>query len=221
MFPQLVKDYLFEDSALADRHGYEPLTGVMSADAMISEGGSEVEADSLKIQFLESLIHETKEMGVRMVAVYSPYYHSVPESEDDKGLLKEIFEREQIPYFDFRCDDRFSSHPELFEDRFHAYVYGPVMVSIRSKYKNGTLNVLPTENEIAEYITVFDSVFANYAGIKSWSLSTLSHGEESWQKARVGLNEDEKGNSLMSNEDIRHDAKRIKVRRYLLSKISM
>lgn len=119
MFPQLVKDYLFEDSALADRHGYEPLTGVMSADAMISEGGSEVEVDSLKIRFLESLIHETKEMGVRMVAVYSPYYHSVPESEDDKGLLKEIFEREQIPYFDFRCDDRFSSHPELFEDRFH------------------------------------------------------------------------------------------------------
>lgn len=154
-------------------------------------------------------------MDVIKVASYISKRYS-----DEYGVAIDEMKLHKLLYFSQRECYVLKDAP-LFEDRFHAYVYGPVMVSIRSKYKNGTLNVLPTENEITEYITVFDSVFANYAGIKSWSLSTLSHGEESWQKARVGLNEDEKGNSLMSNEDIRHDAKRIKVRRYLLSKISM
>lgn len=65
---------------------------------------------------------------------------------------------------------------------------------------------------------VFDKVFEHYARKSSWSLSTLSHGELSWQKARKGLLPQDACDVDMQVSDIYKDAERIKIRRFLLSK---
>lgn len=64
---------------------------------------------------------------------------------------------------------------------------------------------------------VFDKVFEHYARKSSWSLSTLSHGELSWQKARKGLLPQDACDVDMQVSDIYKDAERIKIRRFLLS----
>lgn len=106
----------------------------------------------------------------------------------------------------------------LFDTPFHAWRYGPVLVEIRSLYKQGKLTIPYTDEEIAPYETVFDKVFEQYAPKDSWSLSSLTHGESSWQKAREGIAPDKNCDVLMDIEDIRRDAQYIKLRRFLLSK---
>src|SRR5574344_417987 len=57
----------------------------------------------------------------------------------------------------------------LFADSFQAWKYGPVLVQIRSLYKQGKLTERLTSEEIATYQTVFDKVFEQYAPKDAWS----------------------------------------------------
>lgn len=107
----------------------------------------------------------------------------------------------------------------MFDDQFAAWKYGPVMVVIRNRYKSDTLNILPTEGELAPYKSVLDFVFQNYAVKDSWSLSILTHGESCWQNARNGCLPDEHSDSLISTDAIVKDAERMKVRRFYFEKI--
>lgn len=109
----------------------------------------------------------------------------------------------------------------LFKASFYGWKYGPVLLEIRDGYKNDTLHVLPSDEIVKKYQEVFDKVFSQYAVKDSWSLSRLSHGELSWQNSRIGLQPSENGNVKMKVEDIRQDAERIKMRRYLLKEMSL
>lgn len=105
----------------------------------------------------------------------------------------------------------------LFEDCFEAWKYGPVMVSIRQKYKNNVLHEeLPSET-IENYKAVFNMVFETYAQKDSWSLSSITHGEYAWQEARRKVTA-EKQHVLIATDDIKVDAERVKVRRFLYEK---
>ena len=106
-------------------------------------------------------------------------------------------------------------HP-LFATAFQAWKYGPVLVQIRSLYKQGKLTKKMAPEEIAPYRTVFDKVFEQYAPKDAWSLSSITHGEISWQKARIGIPEGENSDVLIDLDDIRKDAHHIKLRRYYL-----
>ena len=105
----------------------------------------------------------------------------------------------------------------LFATAFQAWKYGPVLVQIRSLYKQGKLTKSLSPEEIALYQAVFDKVFEQYAHKDAWSLSSITHGEISWQKARVGVPASENSDALIEMEDIRKDARHIKLRRYFLS----
>ena len=105
----------------------------------------------------------------------------------------------------------------LYAESFQAWKYGPVLVQIRSLYKQGKLTERLTSEEIATYQTVFDKVFEQYAPKDAWSLSSITHGEISWQKARVGIPAGENSDTLIALDVIRKDAHHIKLRRYYLS----
>lgn len=107
----------------------------------------------------------------------------------------------------------------MFNDQFEAWKYGPVMVSVRNSYKSGTLNVLPTLEELAPYKNSLDFVFQNYAIKDSWSLSILTHGESCWKKARYGYGPDDHCDVLISTDDIIKDAERMKIRRFYFENI--
>ncbi|MDE5788603.1 MAG: DUF4065 domain-containing protein [Bacteroidaceae bacterium] len=108
----------------------------------------------------------------------------------------------------------------LFSEPFLAWRYGPVMVPIRNLYASEEFNELPSDDFIRDNISVFDLVFEQYAPKDAWSLSRLSHGELSWQHARQDLLPEQNGREPLSLEDIRKDAERVKMRRFLINKIN-
>ncbi len=104
----------------------------------------------------------------------------------------------------------------MFEETFKAWRYGPVMLQIRQHYKDDDLNRTLSPEARDKYRKVFDRVFSQYASKKSWSLSTLSHGEYSWKQARVGCALYDPCDADMKTSDIQKDAERIRTRRFVL-----
>lgn len=108
----------------------------------------------------------------------------------------------------------------MFEDKFQAWRYGPVLVGIRQMYKDGSIKTADIPVDIQSYASILDWIFEKYASKDAWSLSTITHGESSWQKAREDCLPDAFCDKEIETSDIRKDAERIKMRRYLLSKFS-
>lgn len=102
----------------------------------------------------------------------------------------------------------------LFNNQFEAWKYGPVMRCLRGRSWDTDENLVVLYPEIIGFIPVFDKVFHLYAHKDSWSLSSVSHGETCWQKAKA-----KEKNSIpveILTEDIRIDAENIRLRRLLL-----
>lgn len=95
----------------------------------------------------------------------------------------------------------------LFKEQFEAWKFGPVLKEIRSHYKN---NDFSKEYKNKSLDPIMDKVFSDYSHILSWSLSMISHGEESWKRARVGVPEGENGSNIIPTEDIYIDAQKVK-----------
>ena len=57
------------------------------------------------------------------------------------------------------------------------------------------------------------SVLERYGSLSSWKLSSLSHEEFSWKKARKGLEAADDGNVVLSLDAMRVDATRELMRR--------
>lgn len=108
----------------------------------------------------------------------------------------------------------------MFEAAFAAWKYGPVIEEVRRQYRANALNIIPTEEELLPYKDSLDYIFENYARKDSWTLSILTHGESSWQKARKGYAQDAHCDVLIDINDIREDAKRIKMRRFFFEEIA-
>lgn len=104
----------------------------------------------------------------------------------------------------------------LFDTAFEAWKYGPVIPLIRTLYKKDQLKDTLSTDVISQYRDVFDYVFAEYAGKRSFVLSNITHGEYSWRHAREGYSKYDDSCVLMTLDDIRIDAQNVKERRALL-----
>lgn len=107
----------------------------------------------------------------------------------------------------------------MFEDSFLAWRYGPVLINVRSLYANGLLTNMPSDGFVKDNQEIFDFIFSYYAPKDAWSLSRLTHGEYSWIHARGHLLPNQNSNVPLAMDDIRKDAERIKLRRFLLQEI--
>lgn len=108
----------------------------------------------------------------------------------------------------------------LFPEVFYAWKYGPALKEIRVVYRKGTFTSNVDESVCKRIGTIMDSVFERYADKDSWSLSRLRRGKVSWKKSRIGIPDNENGDSVMNNEDIRTDAERIRTRREFLAQLT-
>lgn len=120
----------------------------------------------------------------------------------------------KLLYFAQRESFVLLGHP-MFSSQFEAWKYGPVMPCLRGRVWDTDEDLLTNYPEILYYVPAFDKVFELYAGKNSWTLSSVSHGESCWQKAK----DRETGFSPVEilTEDIRQDADTIKLRRLLYS----
>lgn len=144
--------------------------------------------------------------------IYQRYRQDYSKRMDEMKLHKLLYfvQREAI----IQTDE------PIFKEQFEAWRYGPVMVEIRRMYKDECLTEKLTQASIEKYKSVFDMVFATYAQKDSWSLSSITHGEYCWEKARKGIPKDENCDRRIDTDDIRKDAERVKIRR-LLYKIQL
>lgn len=138
--------------------------------------------------------------------------------QEEFGVRIDEMKLHKMLYFSQRESIVQTGEP-LFPTCFEAWKYGPVLVDIRQLYKSDMLGNSLSDSELQQCKPVLDKVFMQYAKKDSWSLSCITHGEYSWKKARIGLSMDENGTSAMQLEDIKKDAERIKLRRFLLDKM--
>ena len=109
----------------------------------------------------------------------------------------------------------------LFDAVFYGWKYGPVLKEVRNAYRDGSIDGLIQNDITEESSSILDSVFKEYAGKDSWSLSRLTLGEISWKNSRVGIPETDNSDRPMQIDDIRADADRIKNRREMLSSLGL
>jgi len=99
----------------------------------------------------------------------------------------------------------------LFEEHFEGWIYGPVSPEIRKSYypKDG---ILESTNEVsAETAYILNNIIEEYGKLTSWKLSKLSHDEISWNNARKGLEDWERGSKPLTIEDIKEDSKKVRL----------
>ena len=119
----------------------------------------------------------------------------------------------KMMYFSQRESLMISGNP-LFCGDFEAWKYGPVLPEVRSEYITGNM-FMGTYDALTETeIQLVNDVFDRYDEYDSWQLSTLSHSESSWLKAREGLKMGEPGRNKMSLSAICVDATKEKLRRH-------
>lgn len=101
----------------------------------------------------------------------------------------------------------------LFNATFYGWKNGPVLKEIRSIYKEYREGVLH-DVEVSEYEDeVLQITLRHYGESDPWELCSLSCGEMSWQKSRVGVPSSEKSGRPINTDDIAIDAKRVKAYR--------
>ena len=118
----------------------------------------------------------------------------------------------KMMYFSQRESLMISGSP-LFDGDFEAWKYGPVLTEVRSEYMTGNMFSGRYDTLSEEEAQLVNDVFKRYDEYDAWQLSTLSHAETSWLKAREGLKMGESGRRKMRLSAISVDATREKLRR--------
>ena len=133
-------------------------------------------------------------------ALYDMYYKQ-------NGVRMDEMKMHKLMYFSQRESLMYNDEP-LFDGTFYAWKYGPVLKEVRSAYKSKAfeLNAFSTLSESS--FNLLQSVMKRYGSLSSWKLSSLSHEEFSWKKARKGLESSDDGDVEVSLDAMRVDATR-------------
>lgn len=101
---------------------------------------------------------------------------------------------------------------ELFPSDFEGWVHGPVLVELRYFFEEGYVPYNGDSSALSETDKyIIESVINKYGQYDAWYLRDLSHEETSWQNSREGLEDGERGTKLISKDDIRKDAEKVRV----------
>jgi len=133
-------------------------------------------------------------------ALYEMYY-------EQNGLCMDEMKMHKLMYFSQRESLMYNNEP-LFDGTFYGWKYGPVLKEVRSAYKNNTLASESSETLSDSTLKLLKSVMERYGSLSSWKLSSLSHEEFSWKKARKGLEAADDGNVELSLDAMKVDSAR-------------
>ena len=91
-------------------------------------------------------------------------------------------------------------------DRFEAWVHGPVSPLLYEKYKNNGWNSISKPSKVkqlpGDLLQVLEAVWVTYGDKGGNELEALSHIEQPWQNARVGVAPSERGDTEISVDDM-------------------
>lgn len=133
-------------------------------------------------------------------ALYDMYY-------EQNNVYMDEMKMHKLMYFSQRESLMYNNEP-LFDGTFYGWKYGPVLKEVRSAYMTGMFRFKEAEGVSSETRELLESVFGRYASLSSWKLSSLSHEEFSWKKARKNLEASEDGNVELLLDAMKVDAAR-------------
>jgi len=143
-------------------------------------------------------------------ALYDMYF-------EQNGVCMDEMKMHKLMYFAQR-ESLMNNNEPLFNGTFYGWKYGPVLKEVRTEYYGHTedafANVVGTVSEEAKKL--LQEVLKRYGSLSSWKLSSLSHEEFSWKKARVGLESGEDGDVELSLDAMKVDALKEKVTRKIV-----
>lgn len=131
-------------------------------------------------------------------ALYDMYFSEKGEHMDEMKMHK-------LMYFSQRESLMYDKVP-LFDGTFYGWKYGPVLKEVRDEYKYKTYFSEVTGDVCDRTKELLKDVFERYGSLSSWKLSSLSHGEFSWKKARHGLSAADNGDVKLTLETMMVDA---------------
>ena len=103
-------------------------------------------------------------------------------------------------------DDIENIENRLFEEKFQAWVHGPVNYELYLEYSGYKWNKIEKEDSnfgnLKEYNDFLENVWSTYGVYDGDQLETISHQELPWINARKGLKSFESSQNLIDDKDI-------------------
>jgi uncharacterized phage-associated protein len=99
-----------------------------------------------------------------------------------------------------------------FDGEFQAWIHGPVLPELYTEYKHFKWHPIEREDLAVEYLYEFEAeigedktefiheIVDEYFGMDGYELERLTHLEDPWKMARVGLREDEPSRNPIKNK---------------------
>jgi hypothetical protein len=111
--------------------GYRPLYGILN-EKKLEINNKEQSSDTIDKQMVEAykqFISNVKENNIKLFLVGSPKPHNINTNSESLSLLKEIAQKNDIPYLDFYNSSEFLKQYQLFHDDTHLNNNGAIKFS--------------------------------------------------------------------------------------------
>lgn len=103
-------------------HGYMPLRKPNQFPTQIDAETTRTDVDSLKLEYMERFIRRCHGKHIQLVFTVSPELTLVDASHYD--LLKDLAQRNGVPFLDYHTTRTYHDHPEYFKDARHLWDEG-------------------------------------------------------------------------------------------------
>jgi len=110
-------------------HGYIPLPKPLSFPKEIVTEKDDMQADSLKMDYLQRFYALCRQHYIRLVFVISPKYTKV--SAEHYDVLKNFAKKNDIPFLDYHTSGLYLDRPDYFKDYVHLWDEGAEAYSSR------------------------------------------------------------------------------------------
>ena len=97
--------------------GYKPIYNTMNYEPKSANSTTEIKADSIKLKYIEKLIQDTQQKGIKLVFMISPFYNA--KNTEAFEPVKKIIEKYNLTLYDFYSDEEITSNKNLFGDPSH------------------------------------------------------------------------------------------------------
>ncbi len=117
-FLQIITDNKSGDNDDALK-GFVPLDGTMTYDKIEDATKTQVDLDTLKLYYINRLIKDCSQKGIRLTFAVSPLYNSIKQPDAYLAAFLALVKKSNVPVINHYYDASFATNKNLFQDTYH------------------------------------------------------------------------------------------------------
>lgn len=146
---------------------------------------------------------------IKLLAQY--LVHSYENKSNSQFQASEL-KLQKLMYLAQKTSLALSDEP-LFDNLFEGWAYGPVLPELRFFFED---DYQPFDNSEENTLSlkemyIIDNVVAEFGKYEAWALADITHQDSCWKKSRVGLSPKQYGRTEITLDDMREDAKNLRI----------